>query len=191
MKKIIRIILIICIGLLIVTGCEKKEKSSIEKMKEQLEKQNGGTSNSKIQSTKDLKNKSGLLTCTRDATAEGDLKPYFSYVVTYKDGELLRVHSIEKMSSESGSGLDAYYDAYVNINKSYEGLDGYKSDVIKTSTSVTRDTVIDYEHIDTAKLLEIEGSDNNVITKEGKASLNKWLALATKFGTKCSEGGTM
>ncbi len=191
MKKVISSILIICIGLLIITGCEKKDKGSIEKMKEQLEQQNGGTSSSKIQSTDDLNNKSGLLTCTREATAEGDLKPYFSYVVTYKDAYLLRIHSIEKVSSESGTGLDAYYDAYVNINKKYEGLDGYNSQVNKTNTSVTRDTIIDYENIDTAKLLEIEGSENNIINSKGKASLNKWLTLATKFGTKCSEGGTM
>ena len=59
--------------------------------------------------------------------------------------------------------------------------------LIKDDNSVTRDTTIDYEHVDIDKLLHIEGNEDNIIDENGKASLDMWLALAKKFGTVCNE----
>ena len=59
--------------------------------------------------------------------------------------------------------------------------------VIKDDNSVTRDTTIDYEHVDIDKLLHIEGNEDNIIDENGKASLDMWLALAKRFGTVCNE----
>ena len=38
--------------------------------------------------------------------------------------------------------------------------------------------------IDTDKLLEIEGEEDNII-KDGKVKLDDWLDFAEQFGTKC------
>ena len=173
MKRIITSIIVLFIGLLIVTGCEKED--------------NKQSSSGKIDSVDDLTSESGTLNCTRQGYASGDIKPSFSYVVTYRGGELLTLRAIEKVSSESGTGLDEYYSAYLNIDEKYKGLDYYNSKVIKDDNSVTRDTTIDYEHVDIDKLLHIEGNEDNIIDENGKASLDMWLALAKRFGTVCNE----
>ena len=186
MKKILNSILIIFIGLFVIvlTGCSKEDSSTTTDTGSDTVVDKASST---IKSTDDLANKSGILTCTREGTASGDLVPSFSYVITYREGELLTLRAIEKVSSPTGTGLGAYYDAYLAINKNYEGLDYYTSNVTKTDTSVTRDTLIDYEHIDTDKLLHIEGNEDNIIDDNGKASLDMWLTLANKFGTKCDE----
>ncbi len=186
MKKILSSLLVLVLGLILVTGCEKGEK----KVQNTNSTPNTTTnSNGKITSSKNLVNSSGILTCTREGVGEGDILPTFSYVVTYRDGELLTLRAIEKVSSESGTGLDSYYNAYKNINSKYDGLDYYNSVITKTDTFVTRDTTIDYEHIDIDKLMEIEGREDNIIDDNNKASLDKWLTFANKFGTKCDESG--
>ena len=82
--------------------------------------------------------------------------------------------------------LDIYEDAYNNINKNYDGLKYYDSEVIRTKDSVSRDTIINYDKIDIDELLAIEGKDDNII-EDGKAKLNIWLDFASKFGTTCNE----
>ena len=44
--------------------------------------------------------------------------------------------------------------------------------------------VINYDKVDIARLLEIEGSEDNII-EDGVAKVDKWLTLAKRFGTKC------
>ena len=179
MKKILSSLFIIILLLVFVSGCEEKESTTTT---------NTQTNTSgDISSADDLVNKEGMLTCTREGVGQGDITPSFSYVVTFRDGELLTLRAIEKVSSPSGTGLEEYYNAYLNINTKYEGLEHYNSEVTKTDTTVTRDTFIDYEHIDTEKILQIEGNEDNVIDEDGKASVDMWLKLASKFGTKCNE----
>ena len=130
MKRIITSIIVLFIGLLIVTGCEKEDN---------------------------------------------------------KQSSSGKIDSVDDLTSESGTGLDEYYSAYLNIDEKYKGLDYYNSKVIKDDNSVTRDTTIDYEHVDIDKLLHIEGNEDNIIDENGKASLDMWLALAKRFGTVCNE----
>lgn len=186
MKKILSSLLLVILLLVFVSGCGDKDNT----------KDQTGTTNTtpkttdssgKINSSSELVNKTGMLTCTREGTASGDITPSFSYVVTYREGELLTLRAVEKVSSPSGTGLEAYYNAYMNINKNYDGLEYYSSEVTKTDTTVVRDTTIDYEHIDTERILRIEGNEDNIIDENGKASLDMWLKLANKFGTKCNE----
>ena len=169
MKKI-SLILIITLALLI-TGCGKKRVYS---------------SPSSIKSTDDLTKSEGSISCTRDATIQGNGEPSFNYYISYKDDNILVLHSIEKITSDDQQVLDQYDEAYQKINKSYKNLKYYDTKVYRTDNSVARDTTINYEKIDTDKLLKIENTDDNVIVN-GKAKLNKWLDLALKLGVVCDE----
>ena len=162
-------LILIIVLLLLVTGCFHKKPSEY-----------------KIKSTADLNNKSGSMTCSRKADADSGVTPSFKYYITYRNNEILVLHSIEKITAQDSNYLNQYEQAYKNINKNYKGLNYYDSKVIRTNDSVTRDTVINYEKIDTDKLLSIEGEEDNII-KNGKAKLNTWLSFARKFGTICHE----
>lgn len=139
----------------------------------------------KITSSDDITNKSGTLYCTRSGTAP-NATPFFEYTIKYRNDELLELHSVEGITSEDQETLDSYADAYESINSNYQNLKYYDTKVIKNSDSVTRDTTINYAKIDLEELLEIEGTENNII-ENGTASLSAWLELASKFGTTCTE----
>ena len=48
-----------------------------------------------------------------------------------------------------------------------------------------RNSIGEFEKIDTNKLLEIEGSEDNVI-KDGKVKLETWITFAEKLGVTCN-----
>lgn len=124
------------------------------------------------------------LNCTREASAGAGIDVDLNYEVYYQ-GEYIKIlHSMEQVTTENQETLDEYETAYKNIAKNYEGLKYYDQTVTRTNNKVNNDTVINYGKIDTNKLLEIEGEEDNII-KDGKVKLDDWLSFAKKFGTKC------
>ena len=168
--------LIVLLGLFIfIVGCSQSGESNT-----------ATTSNDgKIDSIDEVSASRGTLHCTRSATAT-NATPFFEYTIDYKNGEILRLHSIEGITSEDSAVLDEYEDAYKKISSYYTDLKYYDTDVIRNSNKVTWDTTINYEKIDINSLLALEGEEDNII-KDGKASLEVWLELAKKVGTTCVE----
>ncbi len=122
--------------------------------------------------------------CTRSATGENNVEVKLNYTLYYQ-GEYLKIlHSKEEIITDDQDVLDEYQTAYINIYKNYEDLDYYTTSVVRENNSVTNDTVINYDKLDTDKLLEIEGEEDNII-KDGKVKVSDWLEFAEKFGTKC------
>ena len=89
------------------------------------------------------------------------------------------------MSADSET-LDTYEDAYKKIQQNYDGLEYYDANVERKETTVTSNITINYDKININALLAIEGEEDNII-KNGKAKVSKWLELAEKFGTTCTE----
>ena len=128
----------------------------------------------------------GNLFCTRDAFANEGIDVELSYEISYKDGNVMVLHANEKVVSENSDSLDEYENAYRKIAKNYEGLKYYDITITRDKTSVINDTVINYEKIDTDKLLDIEGEEDNVIV-DGKVKLSTWVSFAEQFGASCKE----
>ena len=128
----------------------------------------------------------GNLFCTREAFASEGIDVELSYELSYKDGYVMILHAKEKVASNNSDSLDEYENAYRKIAKNYEGLKYYDITITRDKTSVINDTVINYEKIDTDKLLDIEGEEDNVIV-DGKVKLSTWVSFAEQFGAKCEE----
>lgn len=128
----------------------------------------------------------GKLFCTREAYASQGIDVELTYELEYRDGNVILLHSNEKVISEDSDSLDEYEDAYRNIAKYYKGLKYYDITITRDKTSVTNDTLINYGKIDTSKLLAIEGEEDNVIV-DGKVKLETWVKFAEQFGTSCEE----
>mgnify|MGYP002340113837 CR=1 FL=1 len=166
-------ICLIVIATILLAGCSNSEE-------------NNQSSNNFINSgisTEDTSNMQKL-NCTREANAGAGIDVDLNYEVYYQ-GEYIKIlHSMESVTTENQETLDEYETAYKNIAKNYEGLKYYDQTVTRTNNKVNNDTVINYGKIDTNKLLEIEGEEDNII-KDGKVKLDDWLNFAKKFGTKC------
>lgn len=180
-KKIISLILLISISIALV-GCGNKNETA--------SKTNTQTVNAEdydkgyLEIPKEEIEGMEKMNCTREANGEGNSKVNLNYTLYYQGEYLQLLHSKEEIITEDKDILDEYQTAYINIYKHYENLEYYDTSVIRTKNSVINDTVINYNKIDTDKLLEIEGEEDNII-KDGKVKLDDWLEFAERFGTKC------
>ena len=166
MKKYSVIILFLAFVLL-VTGCEKK--NTIESGGEKV-------------SVSGMEHKH----CTRGAVADADIDVSLEYDIYYKGENIQILHAVEKVITSDEDSLTTYEDAYKKIYDNYKGLKYYDAKVVRGDTTVTSDVTINYAKIDIEKLIAIEGEEDNVF-ENGEAKLQKWLALADKFGTKCED----
>lgn len=187
LKKIAKFMILVVIGISLV-GCSDKKNTTTT--------QNNETTNSSIdtasydrgylviteEEVKDMEK----MTCTRQGNGEDDSKVKLNYTLYYKGEYLQILHSIEQVISKDQDILDEYQLAYINIYKNYENLEYYETSVVREEDSITNDTVINYSKLDTDKLLEIEGEEDNII-KDGKVKLDDWLEFAEKFGTTCDK----
>ena len=164
MKKI-SIIVILFVFVTLITGCEEENKV---------------VSNGENVSTANMEHKH----CTRSGSGTSGITTELNYELYYTGDRLNILESTEKVIANKDSDLDQYQKAYEQINKYYNGLEYYDTEVIRGDTSVTRKTTINYDKINIKELLKIEGEEDNIIEK-GETKVEKLIALTKKFGTKC------
>ena len=174
MKKIVSLFIILILSLLI-TGCGNEEE---------VEKTPVVNKDSILNHIDKVG--SGKLKCSREAYASTGVDVDLTNEIEYKEGYITLLHSVDKITSDNQESLDLYEDAYKKIAKNYEGLKYYDITISRTSNSVINDVVINYEKIDTKKLLDIEGEEDNVIVN-GKVLLETWVGFAEKFGIVCEK----
>lgn len=145
------------IGVLFLTACTKSEIDSSDKMIHEHCIRNGVMDNGEASLNYDI----------------------------YYTGEVMnRLEATEKVTSEDNSLLDEYENAYREIHNHYVGLDYYITEVIRRDNYVMSKTVIDYDHINIEKLIDIEGTEDNIF--DGNVpKIAKWKDLAKKFGAQC------
>jgi len=174
MKKVISL-LIVLVSCFFITGCGNEEVT---------EKTPVVNKNSILNSID--KAGSGKLKCSRAAFANEGIDVELTNEIEYENGYIMILHSIDKVISDNKESLDQYEKAYRSIAKNYEGLKYYDITITRDSNSVTNDVVINYGKIDTKKLLDIEGEEDNVIV-DGKVALEMWVGFAEQFGTVCEK----
>ena len=174
MKKKISF-LIVLISCFFITGCGNED------LEEKVPVANKSSILDKIDEAG-----SGKLRCSREAFASEGIDVELTNEIEYENGYIMILHSIDKVISDNKESLDQYEDAYKKIAKNYEGLKYYDVTITRNSNSVTNDVVINYGKIDTKKLLDIEGEEDNVIV-DGKVALETWVGFAEKFGTVCEK----
>jgi uncharacterized lipoprotein YehR (DUF1307 family) len=177
MKKNKILVIIIC--LLLLCGCGKKEKVEIVNTSNKKgDTADNGNQNINVNGT-------GKLDCTREGEAINGLSAEFHYYVIYKDGILLSIHSIEKVSGDNKSVLDQYEDAYKKIKENYKDIKYYDMNISRDEKSVTNDTNINYEKVDIDKIIKIEGTEKNIFNDKKQPTLKKWLKLGETVGITC------
>ena len=91
-KKLFSILLILLV--ICITGCTKKTESGLT-----------------VNSETDMTEKRGVLACTREATGMNNAAVELNYEVSYKNGYVTKLHSIEKVTSSSEEVLETYRSA--------------------------------------------------------------------------------
>ena len=125
------------------------------------------------------------MTCTRTAT-QGTLKLDVNYTVTYSGKYVKKVESTEKIISSSTSALETYKKTVENIYAPYNDIEYYDTEVSIDGDTLTSKVVIDYENIDTDKLIKLDSSIGNII-KNGKIKIEDMKSIYEQTGATCTE----
>ena len=132
MKKIKRnslIVLVLC--MLLLVGC-KKDVDLVN------------TSNKKDKYAEDANQNinvkgSGKLECNRAGNAINGLSAEFKYYLTYENGILVYLHSVERVSGSDEDALTQYEEAYKTIKEKYKNIITYlPSKIFKVMVMQTR-----------------------------------------------------
>ena len=162
MKKMIKYFTLLIVILIMCSGCEEEKNSELTKKKNE-----------------------NALYCTKETSAKDNMSTSLKYTIYYKGEYVTRTVSIEKVISDDNNILEKYKTAYENVFKAYQNIDYYDNKVEKLGNSVTSTTVINYEKVDTKRLLEIEGEEGNVFDSNGKVKKDTLVNLYKKYGAKC------
>lgn len=123
------------------------------------------------------------MTCTRTMNQNG-IKTGLKYTVIYQGDYVTRVKSVETIETDSSEVLDAYQEQIESIYSPYKGIDYYEHDVSIDGDKLTSTVDINYEKIDTDKLLEIDSANGQLI-KDGKIKLSDIKSVYEAIGAVC------
>ena len=127
--------------------------------------------------------KTKKLVCTRKATQNG-LDMDVKYEVDYKGKTVQNVKSVEKITSSSNTLLNTYKKTIETTYSPYKDIEHYNYDVKIDGDTLTSTTTINYEKIDTDKMIKGDSANGQLI-KNGKVNIDDLKAAYESIGTTC------
>ena len=111
-----------------------------------------------------------VITCTRNASLSDN-----------------KTISTEKITSSDKNILKEYESSYKELFSKYKDIKYYDNTITTSNNAITSITKIDYTKVDTDKILELEGENGNIYTKDGSVKLKTLLDLYKKYGSQCDD----
>lgn len=130
-----------------------------------------------------LKNIEKSMTCSRSMN-QNDMRTNLNYKVFYKNNYVTRVKSEESIETSSTSTLNTYKEQIEKIYSPYKDIKFYQYNVTINSNKLVSTVDINYEKIDTKKLIEIDSANSQLI-KNGKVKLSDVRSLYEQLGATC------
>lgn len=127
-------------------------------------------------------------TCKRDAVIEDNYSTSINInfdLYSDQEGYLKILKSKEEIISSNQDLLNEYEQAYRKIYKAYDEVKYYDNKVERNDNRLTSTTTINYGLVDMDKIMEIEGTEDNVEVHDGKIKVSDWKKFAKKYGTVC------
>ncbi len=123
------------------------------------------------------------MTCSRTLNQSG-IKTSLEYVITYQDSYVNRIKSKETIQMDDDSLLEQYKEQVEAIYTPYKDVKYYTYNVSIEDHTLISTADIDYAHIDTDKLIEIDSANSSLI-KNGKISISDMKSVYEQLGATC------
>ena len=115
-----------------------------------------------------------LVTGCGTTTNQGDIKASSIDEKKYDTSNFNYITCTRDTETEDDSEVEIKYE-----------LDYYDHEIKEGSNSITSITYINYGKINMDRLMDIEGTEDNVKVTDGKVKLDDWISFAKKYGTQC------
>ena len=125
------------------------------------------------------------MTCTRTMN-QNNIKTILKYNVEYKDDYVSRIKSVETIETDSSDILNTYKEQIESLYSPYQDVDYYEYNVEIQDNKLTSTVDINYEKVDTDKLLEIDSANGQLI-KDGKIRVDDIKSVYENLGAICEE----
>ena len=128
-----------------------------------------------------------IVYCTRSVDdSANNISASMRYELYYDNDYYVRKSvSNEQITSTNSDVIDKYKKAYEDSFSLYKDISYYTNTIKVDNNTLTSLTIIDYDKVDYKKILEIEGDDGNIFTKDGKVKLDTLIERYQKTGSKC------
>ena len=127
--------------------------------------------------------KEKTMTCSRTMD-QNEMKTSLSYKISYKGDYVTRVKSEESIETSDTSTLNTYKEQIEKIYSPYKDIKFYQYNVTINGNKLVSTVDINYEKIDTKKLIEIDSANSQLI-KNGKVKLSDVRSLYEQLGATC------
>ena len=123
------------------------------------------------------------MTCTRTMNQNG-IKTSLKYNVKYKGDYVSRIKTVETVETDDSVILNTYKEQIESLYSPYKDVKYYDYNVDVTDNKLTSTVDINYEKVDTDKLLEIDSANGQLI-KDGKISVDDIKSVYESLGATC------
>ena len=107
-----------------------------------------------------------------------------NYEVDYKGNYVTKVKSVEIVKSDDSEYLNTLKEQTENIYSAYNNIENYNYKTEINGNTFTSTVDIDYEKIDTEKLISIDSSNSQLI-KNVKIDINDIKNIYESIGATC------
>lgn len=129
--------------------------------------------------------KEKVMKCTRTIN-QTNINMDLVYNVTYKGKYVSKISSTEKIISDNATVLETYQEQLESITATFKDIKYYDHNIKIDGNTLTSTIDIDYEKIDTNKLIEIDSSMKQFI-KDGKVAVEDIESLYSQMGITCEK----
>lgn len=132
----------------------------------------------------ETKEEVGLLVCTKNQDIDASTKLESTYKVSYKDGYVTDLDTVETITSDNTQVLETYKSSLEKVYSSYNNVEHYNNDIKIEGNQLISTTKVDYEKVDTDKLIEID-KNNEAAIEDGKVKASVLKEAYEKLGATC------
>lgn len=129
-------------------------------------------------------NSEKTMNCIRNSSKNG-MEIDLSYEVTYKDNVVSKIHSVEKIISET-ENLEQYKELVEKTYAPYTDIKYYDTNVVIDGNVLISTANVDYSKIDVDKLIEVDPAHQNLF-KDGKVYLEDIISFYEDAGATCEK----
>lgn len=124
------------------------------------------------------------MTCTRTMNQNG-IKTDLKYNIEYSKDYVTRIKTVETIETTNTDILDNYKEQIETLYSPYKDVEYYNYNVDIKDDKLTSTVDINYEKIDTDKLLEIDSANGQLI-KDGKIKVSDIKSVYESLGATCT-----
>ena len=128
-------------------------------------------------------NSTESMTCTRTMNQNG-IKTDLKYNIEYSKDYVTKIKTIETIESSNTDILDTYKEQIEALYSPYKNIEYYNYNIDIKDDKLTSTVDINYEKIDTDKLLEIDSANGQLI-KDGKIKVSDIKSVYESLGATC------